>query len=199
MYKRRILSLCVLFIAIFLNAPTVTAGRVTLSWKRPTTNTDGTRLTNLAGYKIYYGTSPGNYSEIIDVGKATKYTIADLPDGFTYYFVATAYNTSGYESGYSNEVSKTIPQQYSVSPMSVNLGSVRVGGSSSPKTVTIKNMSNADLVINSITISGTNQSEFIQTSSCSTIPARSSCPVTVTFSPVPPFGKKKRNSEHFIQ
>jgi hypothetical protein len=189
-YKRRIFSLCLLIIVIFLNAPVVTAGRATLSWNRPTKNTDGTRLTNLAGYKIYYGTSPGNYSEIIDVGKATTHTIADLTDGFTYYFVATAYNTSGYESGYSNEVSKTIPQQYSVSPVSINLGSVGVGSSSSPRTVTIKNMSNADLIINSITISGANQSEFIQTSSCSTIPEKSSCLVTVTFSPAAPFGKK---------
>jgi hypothetical protein len=190
MYKKRLFLFCILFLAISLNASVLTAGKAKLSWNRPTANTDGTRLTDLAGYKIYYGTSPGCYSEMIDVGKATKRTIADLTDGLTYYFVATAYNKSGYESGFSNEVSKTIPQRYSVSPLSVNLGSVKVGWSSSPGTVTIKNASNADLIINSITISGANQSEFIQTGSCSAVPAGSSCPISVTFSPVAPFGKK---------
>jgi hypothetical protein len=189
-YKQRILSLCVLFIVIFLNASIVAAGRAKLTWKQPTTNTDGTTLTDLGGYKIYYGISPGNYSEVIDVGKVTKYTIADLPDGFTYYFVVTAYNTLGYESEYSNEVSKMIPYHYSVSPMSVNLGRMKVGGSSIPRMVTIKNMSNSDLAINSITISGANESEFIQTSDCSTIPSGSSCAVAVTFRPVAPFSKK---------
>jgi hypothetical protein len=78
----------------------------------------------------------------------------------------------------------------SVSPMSVNLGSVKVGGSSHPKTVTIKNTGNTNLTITSISISGANQSEFNQASNCTTIPAKSSCPVTVAFSPVAPFGKK---------
>jgi hypothetical protein len=78
----------------------------------------------------------------------------------------------------------------SVSPMSVNLGSVKVGGSSHPKTVTIKNTGNTNLTITSISISGANQSEFNQASNCTTIPAKSSCPVTMAFSPVAPFGKK---------
>ena len=81
----------------------------TLSWNPPTTNVDGTNLTDLAGYKIYYGTTSGEYKEVLDVNdpKATEYTIATLPPG-TYYFVATAYDVIGNESSYSNEVSKTI-------------------------------------------------------------------------------------------
>jgi hypothetical protein len=128
--------------------------------------------------------------EVIDVGKVTKYKIADLPDGFIYYFAVTAYNTLGDESKYSNEVSKMLPYHYSVKPASVNLGSVKVGDWSIPKIVTIKNMSNADFVIHSIDISGANPSEFIQTSDCSRIPPDSSCAVIVTFSPLSPFGKK---------
>jgi len=80
----------------------------------------------------------------------------------------------------------------SVSPMSVNLGFVKLGGSSSPKTVTIKNTSRDDLVIiiSSITITGANQSEFTQTNNCTLIPAKGSCTITVTFSPIVQFGNK---------
>ncbi len=78
-----------------------------LSWNAPTTNTDGTALTDLAGYKIYYGTASGNYTTTINVGNVTTYTINNLAPG-TYYFAATAVNSAGNESGYSNEASKTI-------------------------------------------------------------------------------------------
>lgn len=80
----------------------------TLSWDAPTTNTDGTDLTDLAGYKIYYGTSPGTYDSVIDTGDVTTYKITDLTPA-TYYFVVTAYDKGGNESAYSNEVSKTVP------------------------------------------------------------------------------------------
>ena len=81
----------------------------TLSWDPPTTNVDGTSLDDLAGYKIYYGTSSGNYTGMIDITDPQKsdHTIENLASG-TYYFVATAYDTSGNESDFSNEVSKTI-------------------------------------------------------------------------------------------
>ena len=84
------------------------AANVSLSWEAPSTNEDGTPLTDLAGYKIYYGTAPGNYTQNIDVGNVTTYTFTNLTGGLTYYFVATAYNTARIESSYSNEVSKTI-------------------------------------------------------------------------------------------
>lgn len=90
---------------------TVTApvtDKATLGWNAPTTNVDGTTLTDLAGYKIYYGTSPGNYTEVVDVGNTTTYVVNNLTPG-TYYFVVTAYNIYGAESNNSNEASKTIP------------------------------------------------------------------------------------------
>jgi len=80
----------------------------TLSWDAPTTNTDGTDLTDLAGYKLYYGTSPGTYDSVIDAAKVTTYTVSDLTPA-TYYFAVTAYDEGGNESNYSNEVSKTVP------------------------------------------------------------------------------------------
>jgi hypothetical protein len=71
----------------------------------------------------------------------------------------------------------------SVSPKSVNFGSVPVGSSSIPKIVTIKNMGISDLEINLITITGTNPNEFSQTTDCSTVAKGVSCTITVTFCP----------------
>lgn len=85
------------------------AGSATLSWYPPLANEDGTPLIELAGYKIYYGTASQNYSDSIDVGNVTTFTIPNLSEGVTYYFAVTAYNTSQKESKYSNEASKIIP------------------------------------------------------------------------------------------
>lgn len=90
-------------------APQQNNGTARLSWTPPTENTDNTPLQDLAGFKIYYGTASGNYSETIDVASAgiTDYLIENLPNG-TWYFVVTAYNALGIESAPSEEVSKTI-------------------------------------------------------------------------------------------
>ncbi|OQX96346.1 hypothetical protein B6I21_01255, partial [candidate division KSB1 bacterium 4572_119] len=61
--------------------------------------------TDLSGYKIRYGTSPGSYSQIVDVGDTTNHTITGLATGFEYFFVITAYDTAGNESNFSDEVS----------------------------------------------------------------------------------------------
>ena len=74
--------------------------------------------------------------------------------------------------------------------MSVNLGSVPVGGTSDAKAVIVKNTGKEDFVLNSLTITGANQSEFSHINNCSIAPAKSECYIYVTFSPVAPFGKK---------
>ena len=82
----------------------------TLTWDAPTTNTDGLPITGLGGYKIYYGTSSGIYTGVLDVGNITSYTVDNLnlaPN--TYYVAITAYDSSGNESDFSNESSTTIP------------------------------------------------------------------------------------------
>jgi len=66
---------------------------------------------NLAGYKIYVGTAPGQYGypgSPIVIGPASSYTLSNLPQGQTYYFAISAYTYSGTESSLSNEVSKSI-------------------------------------------------------------------------------------------
>jgi hypothetical protein len=82
-------------------------GSAALTWDAPTTNVDGTPITALAGYKIYYGTKSGVYTGVIDAGSSTSFAFNNLAPG-TYYFVVTAYDSLGTESDYSNEASKVI-------------------------------------------------------------------------------------------
>ena len=85
-------------------------GTAAVSWDAPTTNADGTPLADLAGFKIYYGTtSPLNKdtSLSVDVGDSTSYTLTGLNTG-TYYFSAAAYDTAGNESDLSEELSETV-------------------------------------------------------------------------------------------
>jgi hypothetical protein len=85
------------------------AGAVTLSWLPPTTNTNGTTLTDLAGYRIYYGQSPTAMTEVIDISNAglTAYMVENLAAG-TWYFAVKAVTTTGIESSLSNVASTTI-------------------------------------------------------------------------------------------
>lgn len=102
----------VLFLFLFTGGWALTlpasAGQVILSWDPPTTNADGSPLTDLDGYRVYYGTSSGVYDTTLDVGSVITSTVSNLTDGVIYYFAVTAYDLSGNESDFSNEVSKSI-------------------------------------------------------------------------------------------
>jgi hypothetical protein len=82
---------------------------VDVSWTAPTTNTNGSALTNLAGYRVYYGTSPSMLKQSVDVPNAgaSDYVIQGLTQG-TWYFAVTAYTNTGLQSSFSSVVSKTI-------------------------------------------------------------------------------------------
>ena len=81
-------------------------------------------MTDLAGYKIYYGTSSGVYTNTIDVGNVLTYQLQSLTDGVIYFFNVTAYNTDLLESGYATEVSKFISaSSYALSVISAGAGS----------------------------------------------------------------------------
>ena len=77
----------------------------TLSWNPPTQNEDGSPLTDLAGYRIYYGTTSGEYDEEIAVDSAgqTSYVIDNLAPG-RYFLVMTSVNSRGMESKYTPEL-----------------------------------------------------------------------------------------------
>lgn len=90
--------------------PGVPPNSAKLAWNPPTRNEDGTPLTDLKGYQIHYGPSPGNYTKSItfDDPAATSFQVNNLPSG-TWYFSMKAVDTAGNVSKFSNEASKTIP------------------------------------------------------------------------------------------
>lgn len=84
--------------------------KATLTWTAPTQNTDGTVLTDLAGFKLKYGmTQSGPYDHEVDIldPNETSHVISPLASG-NWFFVSTAYNAIGTESDVSNEVMKNL-------------------------------------------------------------------------------------------
>ena len=73
-------------ILIMFSGQLAHAAHVILQW-------DANTESDLAGYKVYYGTVSHNYSDSVDVGNVTSYTIAGLVESQTYYFAVTAYDT----------------------------------------------------------------------------------------------------------
>lgn len=84
-------------------------GSASLSWSAPTRNTNGTALTNLAGYRIHYGTSANNLNRTVQVSNpsVTNYVVPNLTPA-TWYFSVRAYTTAGVESALSNTATKTV-------------------------------------------------------------------------------------------
>jgi Putative Ig domain len=94
---------------IRISAPSGGTGTASISWIAPTENTDGTPVTDLAGYHLYYGTNASELTETITVQGAASinYVFSDLDPG-TYYFAIVAYNSAGTDSGKSNVVNGEI-------------------------------------------------------------------------------------------
>jgi hypothetical protein len=84
-------------------------GAAALSWEPPTTNTDGSALTTLAGYRIVYGVSTTQLTQTIQLANAglSSYIVENLAPG-TYYFAVRAYTSKGVESADSNVVAKVV-------------------------------------------------------------------------------------------
>jgi hypothetical protein len=84
-------------------------GAATLQWLPPTANEDDSPLMNLAGYNVYWGTDPAQYTNsvtIMNPGLAT-YVVDQLTPA-TWFFTVTAINAAGMESDYSNVASKVV-------------------------------------------------------------------------------------------
>ena len=84
-------------------------GIITLTWTAPVARTDGTplSLSEIAGYRVHYSTSPGSYSNHVNItnGSLQSATLTGVPIG-TYYVAMSTYDSSGLESGYSAPVIK---------------------------------------------------------------------------------------------
>jgi hypothetical protein len=90
--------------------PTPSTSNATLSWLAPTENTNGSALTDLRGYKIYYGTSPKQLNQLVALSNPgiQTYVIDGLSVGVTYYFAIAAMAGDGTESAQSAVVSENI-------------------------------------------------------------------------------------------
>jgi len=106
---------CVLAFLLVVSAGMAFAADVRVMW-------DPNSEEDLAGYKIYWGTESRVYGQPIDVGNVTECTIPGLEPGIKYYIAATAYNTAGYESDYSNEVTWGVPH----APANMRIGSIGI-------------------------------------------------------------------------
>jgi hypothetical protein len=95
--------------AFSINVTAVANGTATVAWTAPTERSDGSALTNLAGYRIYYGSSANSFENVIDVNSVgvTSYVVDNLAAG-TWYFAVSARDSSGAESGLSGAATKTI-------------------------------------------------------------------------------------------
>jgi hypothetical protein len=95
--------------AFSITVADVQNGSATLSWTPPTLNEDGTPLTNLKGYRIYYGTNSSSLGTMLDIPNpgVTSAVVENLSPA-TWYFAVKAYNTSNVESSLSNIASKAI-------------------------------------------------------------------------------------------
>jgi large repetitive protein len=87
----------------------VSNGSATLTWTPVTQNTNGSVLTDLAGYKVHYGTSANAMSTVVVLSNPslTTYLVTNLSPG-TWYFGVSAYASDGTQSAMSNVGAKTI-------------------------------------------------------------------------------------------
>ncbi|HOO91131.1 MAG TPA: fibronectin type III domain-containing protein [Syntrophales bacterium] len=110
--RNLLLLLCIFFSIFYIAIASLHnahAADVTLEW-------DANYESDIKGYFIYYGLKSGCYSYSIDVGNCTSYTVSGLEDEVTYFFAATVYTFSAYESDYSNEVAYTPPGENELPP-----------------------------------------------------------------------------------
>ena len=148
------LAIAALTIILAALARPAVAGTVSLAW-------DPVGDTDLAGYRVYYGTAPGTYTQSVDVGNVTQTTIGSLTDCTMYYFGVKAYDTAGNEStSYSNEISGwSRPVVTASNPSAAEQGrtlSRTITGTNFLNGATVA-FSNTGVTVNSVTVNACGQ------------------------------------------
>lgn len=152
---RRALALTISVSALCLaTAGPAVAGTISLAWD-PVTDAD------LAGYRVYWGSASGNYTQSVDVGNVTSYTLTGLGDCTTWYVAVKAYDTAGNESANpSNEVSGwPRPAVTASSPPSAEQGrqlSVTISGANFQPGATV-DFGDPNIIVNSVAVSSCNE------------------------------------------
>ncbi|MGH7395024.1 MAG: Ig-like domain-containing protein, partial [Candidatus Methylomirabilales bacterium] len=138
--RRRLLGVGLAVALVLLLVPAVQAGVLDLAWDAPTTSADGTSLTDLSGYRVYSGTAsliscpPGSPPQFVASstpapapGTVVTSQLTGLTDGTIYFVRVTAVDTSGNESGCSNEASAAALPDLDTTPPTVSLTAPAAG------------------------------------------------------------------------
>ncbi len=189
--RRWLLGLGLALGGILLATNPASAGILDATWTAPTTNTDGSPLTDLASYRVYYGTgsAPCPGPSFFPVASSTSspppnqtvsFRLTGLSTGTTYFVAITAVDTGGMESACSSVASAPSRITFAVSPTgTVNFGSVNLG-TSADQTVTVQNTAGG-------TVSGTASVpapfSIVSGSPFSVVGLNATQTVTVRFSP----------------
>ncbi|MGO8697220.1 MAG: MBG domain-containing protein, partial [Limisphaerales bacterium] len=90
------------FLILISSCLAASAQGVTLAWNPSPSQ-------SAVGYNVYYGETSGDYTSSMDVGTNLNASVVGLTPGLTYYFAVNAYDVSGDESAFSNQVSNRVP------------------------------------------------------------------------------------------
>jgi hypothetical protein len=154
----RLLTTLLILTGLVVAAPRVEAASVAVTWTAPTTSTDGTRLTDLAGYRLYLGTSSpacpsGSFFAVPSptptpsAGQTVSQVVTALSAGVTYFARITAVDTSGNESPCSVSASGLATSDFTVTPSgTTSFGSVAVGATAD-RTFTVQNTSSTSISV----------------------------------------------------
>ena len=143
-------------------------GTVTLAWDPST----GTNI--IANYNIYYGVASATYTNVAAAGTNTTLSVTNLVEGRTYYFAATAVDTSGLESDYSTEVSTLIPIKTTNQPPTLNaIVNISFNENAGPQTVNLSG----------ITSGATNEVQTLTVTASSSNPGLIPTPTVIYTSP----------------
>lgn len=115
---KAIVAALIIVLLMAVAPPARAASNVTFAW-------DSVTATDLQGYRLYQSNTSGTYNKttgkVCEVGAGvTTCTVSNLADG-TYFWVATAYDRSGNESGYSNEVTRTLDSTAPTAPSNLKI------------------------------------------------------------------------------
>ena len=137
---------------------------ITVAW-------DPNATPNIVGYKVYYGPSPGTYTNNVSVGNTTNATLTGMVEGSTYYLSATTLDNLGQESDFATEISYVVPLPAANQPPTLNaLSSITINENASAQTVNLSG----------ITSGATNENQTLTITAASSNPALIPTP-TVTY------------------
>ena len=125
-------------VAALIPVSSFALSNVTLGW-------DASADPTVTGYKVYYGPASGGYTNAVSFGKTTNGIVPGLVEGQTYYFAATATNSSGLESDFSTEISYVVPVPTTNAPPTLNaIANMTINEGSGLQTVSLSGISTGD-------------------------------------------------------